>query len=145
MQRSRECVVEQHELQQLPPSAMLVTYSAPGGRQVVAVDANPAIMSLPTATLASLEEARRIAQESIGQAPGRDAGPVPSQPDLSQPDPGRVERSARHPDGPPRPRDGADPPPAGRRSLSWRDRAEQLPPNLGPPPERLDWRRRPDR
>ena len=145
VQRSREFVVEQHELQQLPPSAMLVTYSAPGGRQVVAVDANPAIMSLPTATLASLEEARRITQESIGQAPGRDAGPVPSQPDLSQPDPGRVERSARHPDGPPRPRDGADPPPAGRRPLSWRDRAEQLPPNLGPPPERLDWRRRPDR
>ncbi len=81
VQRSREFVVEQHELQQLPPSAMLVTYSAPGGRQVVAVDANPAIMSLPTATLASLEEARRITQESIGQAPGRDAGPVPSQPD----------------------------------------------------------------
>ena len=30
VQRSRELVVEQHELQQLPPSAMLVTYSAPG-------------------------------------------------------------------------------------------------------------------
>jgi len=52
-QRSRESVVEQHELQQLPPSAVLLCYPAPGGRQVVLADANPAIMTLPTATLAS--------------------------------------------------------------------------------------------
>ena len=76
VQRSREFVVEQHQLQQLPPSAMIVTYSAADGRHVVIVDANPAIMSLPTATLASLEEARRALQESIGQAPGRGAGPA---------------------------------------------------------------------
>jgi hypothetical protein len=53
-QRSRESVVEQHELQQLPPSAVLLCYPAPDGRQVVLADANPAIMTLPTATLASL-------------------------------------------------------------------------------------------
>jgi hypothetical protein len=52
-QRSRESLVEQHELQQLPPSAVLLCYPAPGGRQVVLADANPAIMTLPTATLAS--------------------------------------------------------------------------------------------
>jgi hypothetical protein len=51
-QRSRESVVEQHELQQLPQSAVLLSYPAAGGRRVVLADANPAIMTLPTATLA---------------------------------------------------------------------------------------------
>ena len=51
-QRSRESLVEPHELQQLPQSAVLLCYPAPGGRQVVLADANPAIMTLPTATLA---------------------------------------------------------------------------------------------
>ncbi len=52
-QRLRESVVEQHELQQLPQSAVLLCYPAPGGRQVVLADANPAIMALTTATLAA--------------------------------------------------------------------------------------------
>jgi hypothetical protein len=51
-QRSREFLAEQHELQQLPHTAVLLCYPAPGGRQVVLADANPAIMTLPTATLA---------------------------------------------------------------------------------------------
>ena len=57
-QRSREFLVEQHELQQLPPSGMIVSYASPAGRRVVFADANPGILTLPTATLASLEEAR---------------------------------------------------------------------------------------
>jgi len=52
-QRSRESLVEQHELQQLPQSALLLCYPAPEGRQVLLADANPAIMALPTATLAA--------------------------------------------------------------------------------------------
>ena len=52
VQRSRESLVEPHQLQQLPPSAVLLWYPAPGGRQVVLADANPAIIALPTATLA---------------------------------------------------------------------------------------------
>jgi hypothetical protein len=52
-QRSRESLVEPHELQQLPQSAVLLCYSAPGGRHVLLADANPAIMALPTATLAT--------------------------------------------------------------------------------------------
>ena len=84
-QRSREFLVEQHELQQLPPSAMIVSYAGPDGRHVVLADANPGIMALPTATLVSLDDARR-APETV--------------------------------------------PPVQR----------QPPPNLGPPPERLDWR-----
>jgi hypothetical protein len=55
VQRSREFLVEQHELQQLPPSAMIVTYPAPDGRHVVVADANPGIFGLPTATLLSMD------------------------------------------------------------------------------------------
>jgi hypothetical protein len=51
-QRSRESLVEQYELQQLPQSALLLSYPTAGGRRVVLADANPAIMTLPTATLA---------------------------------------------------------------------------------------------
>ena len=165
MQRSREFVVEQHELQQLPPSAMIVTYAGAGGRQVVAVDANPGIMSLPTATLASLEEARRVPPGNLGPAPAatwpadspppqeravdpglRPAGPPPR--DGRDPSPDGTGASGPGPDAPgadrvPEP----DSPASGRRRrapVSWRDRAGQPPPNLGPPPERLDWRRRQD-
>lgn len=52
-QRSRESLVEQHELQRLPQSAVLLCCPAADGRRVVLADANPAIMTLPTATLAA--------------------------------------------------------------------------------------------
>jgi hypothetical protein len=61
-QRSRESLVEQHELQQLPQSAVLLCYPAPGGRQVLLADANPAIMALPSATLAARPPARSSAR-----------------------------------------------------------------------------------
>jgi hypothetical protein len=167
VQRSREFLVEQHELQQLPPSAMIVTYSSAGGRQVAVVDANPGIMSLPTTTLASLEEARRIPLEGIGLAehpvpppdgpprprdgrdlprddtgagvPGPDAAPGAER--VSGPD---AAPGAERVPGPDSPGPGRDPSRRRRTPVSWRDRAGQPPPNLGPPPDRLDWRRRPD-
>jgi uncharacterized protein (DUF1697 family) len=46
-QRSREFLVEAHELQQLPPSAAVVSYASRAGRQVVLADTNPAIGTLP--------------------------------------------------------------------------------------------------
>jgi hypothetical protein len=49
-QRSREFLVEADELQRLPPSAMIVSYPARSGRSVVLADANPAIITLPSAT-----------------------------------------------------------------------------------------------
>jgi hypothetical protein len=52
-QRAREFLVEAHELQQLPPSAVVLCRAGPGGRQVTLADVNPAIMTLPTATLAA--------------------------------------------------------------------------------------------
>jgi hypothetical protein len=51
MQRSREIVVEPAELQRLPLTAMIVSYANATGRQVLLADANPAIGSLPLATM----------------------------------------------------------------------------------------------
>jgi len=117
-QRSREFLVEQHELQQLPPSAVIITSASRGGRRVVLADANPAIIGLPTATVLTLDEARNAPETPLARP---QAPPVPSQ---------------QAPTGPAR----------GRASLpvSWRSGDTQPPPNLGPPPERLDWRKRRD-
>ena len=96
-QRSREFLVEPHELQQLPASAVLVSYASGAGRQVVLADANPAILTLPTATMNSLDQTRQ-AQAQYAEPPGQ--------------------------------------------PVSWRAREGRPPPNLGPPPEPPDWRRR---
>ena len=80
-QRSREFLVEQHELQQLPPSAMIVSYASAAGRRVVFADANPGILTLPTATLASLDEARSGAPAAGWPAAGwPGAGPPVGRP-----------------------------------------------------------------
>jgi hypothetical protein len=121
-QRSREFLVEQHELQQLPPSAVIICTASRDGRRIVMADANPAIIGLPTTTLRTLEEAKRTAPRAPGglpQAPGAPAGQVTAGP------PG----TATPPQAPPVP-------------ASWRSGEAQPPPNLGPPPERLDWRKR---
>jgi len=109
LQRSREFLIEQHELQQLPASAMIVTYAGPGGREVVLADANPGISSLGAATLQTLEELR-----SAPAAAAPQARPAPESD-------GRAGRAA---------------------PTRWRWGADRPPPNLGPPPARLDWRRR---
>jgi hypothetical protein len=155
LQRSREFLVEQHELQQLPPSAMILTYSSAGARHVVAADANPGIMGLPTATLASLEEARRNPQAARALRPMGQPGEPPGEwrePELTGPseraaegtggdqapgtDGGPGGAGGSGPDGRPARRSRPHPVPA-----SWRSGEGQPPPNLGPPPERLDWRR----
>jgi hypothetical protein len=61
LQRSRELLVEQHELQHLPQTAVLLCQDGPAGREVVLADANPAIMTLPGATLAGAGLRRRSA------------------------------------------------------------------------------------
>jgi hypothetical protein len=113
-QRSREFLVEQHELQQLPPSAVIISTASRDGRRVVLADANPAILGLPNATLMTPDEARELPSP----AP---PSPAPPRPASTAPDRGR------------------SPAP-----VSWRSGDLQPPPNLGPPPARLDWRRRRD-
>jgi hypothetical protein len=140
LQRSREFLIEQHELQQLPASAMIVTYAAPGGRQVVLVDANPGIGGLGAATLLTLDEFRRLPVAAIPQSrpvsePGSVSGPGSFSGPGSVSEPGSVS-------GP-----GSVSEPGGRRAASgapagWRSGDDRPPPNLGPPPARLDWRRR---
>jgi hypothetical protein len=139
VQRSREFLVEQHELQQLPPSAMIVTYAGPGGRHVVVADANPGIFGLPTATLLPLDEARRAPAGELLPALDPPASASPAQEPASQ-EPASPAPAAQ-PD-PPSPPDAPETGPA----VSWRNQAGEglLPPNLGPPPERLDWRRQAD-
>jgi len=107
LQRSREFLVEQHELQQLPASAMIITYAGPAGRQVVMADANPGIGGLGAATALTLEEFRGR-EEKSQQGPAAAREPVAGRDD----EPGQVSRRQVRP-----------------------------PPNLGPPPARLDWRK----
>jgi hypothetical protein len=64
VQRSREFLVEAHQLQQLPPSAVIMSYPGPAGRCVVLADANPAILALPGVSLLGLDEL-------LGRGPGR--------------------------------------------------------------------------
>jgi hypothetical protein len=113
MQRSREFLVEQHELQQLPASAMIITYAGPAGRQVVMADANPGIGGLGAATQVTLEEYRTLPAAGSAGVVGSGAAPEPA--------------------------GGTD---ALPRPVSWRSGNDRPPPNLGPPPPRLDWRKR---
>jgi hypothetical protein len=160
-QRSREFLVEQHELQQLPPTGMIVSYASAAGRRVVFADANPGILTLPTATLASLDEARSGASAGwpLAGEPVADAEPRPSPRPADLGRPARSSRPARparsSPPARPARTDRTGPPAAARWAgpvpppardpaeapLSWRD--DRPPPNLGPPPEPLDWRRKP--
>ena len=120
LQRSREFLVEQHELQQLPASAMIITYAGPSGRQVVMADANPGLGGLSTATQLTLEE--------FGGMPGQ-ATAAPSSAAPSSAEPPSAPAPGRTAGGPAAP-------------VSWRSGGDQPSPNLGPPPPRLDWRKR---
>ena len=93
LQRSREFLVEQHELQQLPASAMIITYAGPAGRRVVMADANPGIGGLGAATPQTLEEFRGQQVPAPQAAP---APPTPAAPDgrpgTTGPDPDRARK-----------------------------------------------------
>jgi hypothetical protein len=93
---------------------MIITYAGPAGRQVVMADTNPGIGGLGATTALTLEEYRRL-----------------SAPDVTARKPAAREPAAREPAA------GGD---GGPRPVSWR--RDRPPPNLGPPPQRLDWRRR---
>jgi hypothetical protein len=206
-QRSREFLVEPHELQQLPPSAVIISYASREGRQVVLADANPGILGLPTVSLLDLDQARQAGSGAewtggalaarVGAASGAAvsrAGAAVSEAGAAGPRAGRagpraepragsgvgsggpgpaaggqpraeVEtgRGAGTRDGAGTHDPGAGPVTAGAHSspgaasaaddltpardpaaapVSWRDGKNKPPPNLGPPPEPLDWRKR---
>ncbi len=55
-QRFRELLIEPPQLQELPPTAMVFTHSGTAGRRTLLVDANPGIITLPTAHSMEFEE-----------------------------------------------------------------------------------------
>lgn len=139
MQRSREFLVEQHELQQLPPSAMILGYAGPAGRHVVMVDVNPGIAGLSAATMMTLQEFRGASAATVGAPPVRQAadpagsGGGRSAAGGNGSDSGAAPDATRH----------AVPTrtvPEHAEPVSWRSGNNRPPPNLGPPPPRLDWR-----
>lgn len=148
-QRSREFLVEPDELQRLPVSAVIVSYPAPAGRMVVLADANPAIITLPGATLRSLEDAQaggRTGESGPAAERGwlRESGWAGESETASAPRAG-VPRAGVSPARRPGVGRGPSPwPPAtpGRSPNASPAASPGPPPNLGPPPERLDWRRR---
>ena len=163
-QRSREFLIEQHELQQLPPSAVIVSYASRGGRRVVLADANPGLLALPTATLHTLEEVRDAAPMAPGpMLAGADGRPGAAWEPAAGGGAGATGvpagfgarggrggagagNAASGPAGPRVPAGPGPVPPPTRdpaaAPISWRDAEEKPPPNLGPPPEPLDWRKR---
>jgi hypothetical protein len=104
--RSREFLTGPDVLQQLPASAMIVSYAGPDGRQVVLADANPGIGGLETATQLTLEEFR---SRPAGGSPDPGSGA----PDPDVPSPGASRPAAV----PGRPAPNLGPPP---RRLDWR-------------------------
>jgi hypothetical protein len=132
---------------------MIVSYAGRDGRQVVLADSNPGIMALPTATLASLSEVRRAPElavpvqgwprsASAGGAGGAasaggdagaggdgDAGPHARPGRILWPPPGGMPGNAPPPGGMP-----------GNAPSPWQLPGKEPPANVGPPPERLDWR-----
>jgi hypothetical protein len=161
-QRSRELLVEPHQLQQLPPSAVIVSYASPEGRQVVLADANPAILALPTVSMLSLDEAGQM--QAAGSWPPAAGGqaqeaaaPLAGAGRWQAPADGPADGEERwRPGGPPgegppgvTPADDPQPPdyrppparPGPPAPVSWRSKKGRPPPNLGPPPEPLDWRK----
>jgi hypothetical protein len=61
LQRSRELIVEPHELQRLPVTSLILSYPSGAGRSVVLADVNPGIAELPAATATPLAEAVLLA------------------------------------------------------------------------------------
>jgi hypothetical protein len=105
-ERSRDFLAGPDELRQLPASAMIISYAAPGGQQLVLADANPGIGGLSSATPLTLEEFRvrpaAAATDPAGPGGPGDSGASP--PDTAAPPPAR-------------PAPNLGPPP---RRLDWR-------------------------
>jgi hypothetical protein len=106
LKRSRDFLAGPDELRGLPASAMIISYPAPGGPQLVLADANPGIGGLSSATSLTLEEFRARPAEEPADPAGQvsPAGDGASPPDTAAPPPVR-------------PAPNLGPPP---RRLDWR-------------------------
>jgi hypothetical protein len=79
LQRSREFLVEPHQLQQLPTTSVIVTDATAEGRRVRLADANPAILTFPKTTLGELEDVREaVLAVEASNGHGGDDDPPPN-------------------------------------------------------------------
>ncbi|WP_435107847.1 hypothetical protein [Nocardiopsis synnemataformans] len=126
----RPCGLDAESLRRLPATAAVVlTADGP-----VLADTNPGILTLSTATLATVDDSRNTGNTpgvgdggaAAGAARGR--GTAGGRPRVPSADPAALTDT---PDG----TAAADGSPAPPGAVD-----EGVPPNLGPPPERLDWR-----
>ncbi|GHC95795.1 hypothetical protein GCM10007079_47660 [Nocardiopsis terrae] len=127
-------------LRELPPTAALVL--TPDGP--VVADTNPGILTLSTATLATAEDARNTgagggaghggATDGTAGDPGGGRRPPEVRPRIVPPGGAVRADTPQTPNGV----DGGQAP-EPVRTVDLSD-PERVPPNLGPPPERLDWR-----
>ncbi|MEV2274631.1 hypothetical protein AB0I72_03510 [Nocardiopsis sp. NPDC049922] len=126
---SRPIGLDAGSLRRLPCTAALLL----GDDGPVLTDTNPGILSLSTATLATVEDARATGHgaDPASEGDGRTSAPG-SRADGARP------RSAL-PDPPPA-EEGAAPAPTPSGAPDGAEVPDRVPPNLGPPPERLDWR-----
>ncbi len=104
-QRFRELLVEPPQLQELPPTAMVFTHAGATGRRILLVDANPGIITLPTAHSMEFEEYLREqemlaqAEEPAPEAP-QDTAPAPEdEPPAELPEP-RYPQAPRYTQAP---------------------------------------------
>ncbi|MFC0038238.1 hypothetical protein [Actinomadura rayongensis] len=87
-QRARELLIEPPQLQELPPTAMVFTHAGSTGRRILMVDANPGIITLPTAHSIEFEEYIREQQATLEETPPQPTDtPTPTQPPLAAPVP----------------------------------------------------------
>jgi len=127
LQRSRELVVEPSELQRLPLTAMIVSYANATGRRVLLADANPAIGTLPVATLTPLRDLNQDLNaagtpERPQQLTALTHAPAPHRPGVRP----RTDSISRDGLEHPPPHTTAD---AGQaRVYGWRRRSHRLPP-----------------
>nr|WP_260407637.1 hypothetical protein [Planomonospora venezuelensis] len=79
LHRSREFLVEPHQLQQLPTTSVIISDATAQGRRIRLADANPAILTFPRTTLGEFDEIRQAAQGSP-DVPAEEREPEPHDP-----------------------------------------------------------------
>ncbi len=97
LQRSREFLVEPHQLQQLPTTSVIVTDATAEGRRVRLADANPAILTFPKTTLGELDDVRAAGRRRRArrrQRRRRTATRSPAQPRAATATPGLAQGQA---------------------------------------------------
>jgi len=87
-QRFRELAIEAPQLQELPPTAMVFTHAGATGRRILLVDANPGIITLPTAHSMEFEEYLREQESQAADLERDTPEPAEDEPgDREQPSP----------------------------------------------------------